>query len=398
MNVRKVLRNSSKTAGLLACCVFSSGASALGNPVDYVDVRNGGININNGKVEVKPVNGNYSHISSGNTVSFSKEIKAGCKGSSYLKIARIFFGHMSAEGKIVESAGDAYYKGVPQANVVSIPYTNVNMAVPVNKIGFSPAQICQSMLQTKINQGQSKAQVMSQDFTVFKPIKFSGVAACAKPGKDWHYKTDYLNDTMRVVCKAAPKPSIPMAPLKGIKANTPNIQDGPGEINAGYQPLVITQANILAETLNYTGSCPKNLKFTVRIKGQGKGGVKYSVLDNGSYIHNGVNNTFEQNGDWWQEQFTFKVNPGNINQLVNHKFTLKIQYRDSKAQGLSWKPFNDGTELQWSHKCTPQAKFQMGSPQGNGGINYNNPKQASQMKIAPEQISPEPQKPARVAR
>src|SRR5690606_3097652 len=81
--------------------------------VDYVDVRTSGININDGRVVVNPVNGQHTQISNAQT-SYHLEMKAGCKGvNQRLTDTFVAFGNAGMNGDIVE----AMPAGTPKTQV-----------------------------------------------------------------------------------------------------------------------------------------------------------------------------------------------------------------------------------------------------------------------------------------
>ena len=81
-----------------------SATLAEARKVDYVDVGPAdGIHINNGRIEVSVVNGEYAQTSS-NSVPFNLRMKAGCKGSDILQGAFISLGDEDVSNDVWSTA------------------------------------------------------------------------------------------------------------------------------------------------------------------------------------------------------------------------------------------------------------------------------------------------------
>lgn len=388
------LRGAFKFALAIGFC--SVGTAWAADTVDFVDITTaGGIYINDGKIVVTPVNGEYAQVTSGNTVTFHKQMKAGCKGlSNVLKSTTMYFGIATTSGGIME-ANNLYSVGVAHQHAKSIGYKEAVMNVPLNKLGYNPVQVCKNMLQHKMNSGLTKMQVMNSDQIVKQNASFSAVASCGKLGNSsGYYDRDTIGGSIDVICKAGASGPVNQIQLKeAVKPTVP--AGGNNNIQAGYQPLIITDASILADTLHYTGQCPKELNFTVRIKGQGRGGIKYRINDGMSHVKSSGSMIYDGKNGWLQDAFTFtvKLDQQKINQPVPHKFDLTVEYRDGQAQGLAWKKFEGAMDLNWNHKCLASPTVSMGQ---QNGIQTQNPNAAKpQQHIQRTQQSQPPQQPNR---
>jgi hypothetical protein len=253
-------------SGLLA---FSSMAMAL-NKVDHVDLtKDDGIHINDGKIYINPVNGNYGQASK-TTVSYHLKMKAGCNGQNLLKTAYVAFGNENVSKNVIE-ADNNYQVGVGTNLAKEIGWKTVEMKVPLNKLGFNPAVMCQNMLESKMSQGANKMQVMNQEHVLKAQVLFSAVATCGKLGKNNdNYGVDKIGQELQVICKAGAQQGI-----GGIQAKPP------GPITAGTNVQAtahVTKTTFQASPATVTGTCPAKVRFSGSISSSGAGDVQYRVL------------------------------------------------------------------------------------------------------------------------
>ena len=252
--------------GLLAC----SGMALAIDKVDYVDLAKGdGINIMDGKIFINPINGNYGQATS-STMSYHLRAKAGCKGQNVIKN---FFVSLGSENvnKYALEASNNYRQTVPgQAYSESVPWTEVAMKVPLTKLGFNPAAMCQANLNQKISQGASKQQVMAQDQVLSKGVWFTTVAQCGRIGKsNDQYGSKYIGAELKIICKAGST-----AGVNNIQVQTPDPKPGQGSFQA---PIKVNYASFRATPKVLNTTCPARAKFTGKIGVTGPGTVKYRV-------------------------------------------------------------------------------------------------------------------------
>jgi len=375
MNNRKTTKlNHSSKSSLIGSILFSglliSTAAFSANPVKEVDVTKAdGIYINDGKVVVAPVNGEYAQVTSGPTVSYHQKLKADCKSGKSLAYTRVYFGIVNVAGGFLE-ANDNYYEGVGAQYANEIPYTPVELNVPLNKLGFDPVQVCKTMLENKMANGATKIQVMNQDQVVQQNAGFTGVAACGKiGGDDWYFDRDTIGGSVEVICKAGPS-----APIGGVKAPKASIVavplGGNGGIQQGDNPLQILDANIVSNSLHFVGSCPRNVSFTTRMKGAGKGHVRYSVVENGKAVYKSAPIPYDQAEGWKQHNFNFEITgeQQDINKKVNRDFALYFELKDEGSNTWIWSNKGAFPGLDWAQTCTAQANVGMGGQGIDSGV------------------------------
>jgi hypothetical protein len=252
--------------GLVA---FSGLALAL-NKFDHVELTtDGGIHVNDGKIYINPVNGNYGQASK-STVDYHLKMKAGCKGQNMLKTAFISFGHENVGQDVIEASNN-YRVNVGTNLQKEMGWKSVEMKVPLNKLGFNPAAMCQTMLENKMSQGSSKMQVMNQEHVLKTQVLFSSVAGCGKLGKtNDNYGLDTIGQELQVICKAGAQQGI-----GGIQAKPP------GPITAGTNVQAtthVTQTAFQASPATVTGTCPVKVNLTGSISSSGAGDVQYRVV------------------------------------------------------------------------------------------------------------------------
>lgn len=392
-SLKKIMMKASVGVAALA---ISSQLHALTDTVDYVDVTSGdGIYVNEGTIVVTPVNGVYSQVSSGNTVSYHKRLKAGCKGSKLLSNTAVYYGTVNVYGGILES-NDNYKEAVPHLHAGSIPYTTVELNVPLNKLGFDPVQACQDMLETKMSQGLTKMQVMNSDQLLNRNASFTGMAACGLPGGDNKYfERDVIGGSVKVICKAGA--SGPVNQIEKPKLNIVAVPlGGSGDFQAGHQPLDITMAQITTNKLHDSGVCPANLQFGVGFKGNGKGHIRYTITKGGFSVYKSPVISYEGAEGWKQHHFNYQMQldankPWEVvGKEVKRMFGLLIEIKDEKADSFDWSPHGHYTGLDWFYTCQPKLNVQMG---GQQGINYDaqpNPQPIGPSKILPAMPKPQP--------
>lgn len=360
-----------------ACRILGAGlllmtaAAANAKKVDYIDLAGpNGVPADQGRVEVSPVNGEYTTITSGSTVPFHLRFKAGCKGNDDLEFAYISYGSESVGDKVLEASDNYQQELAYPTGTKALPFTDVMFQVPMNRLEMDPVQMCRDMMQQKMANGIPKHQILNSDQVVSKMRTFTGVAACGKWAKsdDSRYAKDTYTDAVRVVCKAgaisqgagtvqAPKGPITVVPLGGS-----------GQIQTGVNPLMIVEGEIIAGGMkNFVGTCPAQLSMAVKIRGSGKGQVRVHVVDGSDKIWESVPLDYDGKQGWKQMNFFYNLPalPEYLNTKKNRSFRLYVELKDEKADTFSWSPKGDLDTFSWSHTCKPSVAVPMG---GQGGV------------------------------
>jgi hypothetical protein len=259
---------------LILAGLIGLGQQALAvDKVDYVDLQKSGINLKEGIINVKPVNGNYGQVTTSH-VPYNVEVKSGCKGKNILKSLSVSYGPESVGKTIVEYSGN-YKKSVGVGHNKSIPWTEVQLSVPITKTGLDPAQMCQDYMNKKLSQGVAKHQILHSDHTITKSTKLTAVAQCGKPGKtNDHFGSDVITTNIDVICKAGSSTG-----LGGIKAQPVKPPVGGQNIQAISH---ISNVTFKAKKHHTAGKCPVDIDFDGSIAMSGPGTVKYRVLFPGS--------------------------------------------------------------------------------------------------------------------
>jgi len=371
-----MMKHTTKIISAAAIGALMSASAFAANGVKYVDITAAdGIFINDGKVVVKQQNGQYTQVVSGPTVTFHKKMKGECKNNLFdnnniIKIADVVYGEVYATETILESYSDQYSAPANPGFTATLPWKNVQLDVPLNKLGFDPVQVCNSRLQAKMNQGMTKLQVMSVEQKYNQWNQFSAVLACGNNANQNNikYATKSIGGEVEVICQAgsAGNPNQiakPKIPIVAVPAG------GSGGFQAGYNPLQITDANILAQSLHFVGQCPRNVVFSVQMKGNGKGKVRYHIREGNQtkYISAPVN--YDSAQGWKQHNFNFEIvgEQQDINKKVNREFTVWFEEQDEGSNEWDWSAGGAMGNLQWAQTCTAQAAV----PMNQGGINYN---------------------------
>ena len=359
---------STRLVRLFSLALLAGSATlAEARKVDYVDVGPAdGIHINNGRIEVSVVNGEYGQASS-NSVPFNLRMKAGCKGSDILKGAFISLGEEDVSNNVLEYSGnfrvDLPFPGVSK----TMPYTHAVLPVPLDKLAANPVQMCRDMMQEKMSQGLAKHQVLNSEHTLGALVKFTAVASCGNISnqKGITYAKDTFTDQLKVVCKAgisspggetvkSPKLPITVVPLGGN-----------GQVQVGANPLAIAEGELLAGGMtNYVGSCPTQLSMAVRLRGSGKGQVRVHVVDGSDKIWESVPMNYDGTQGWKQMNFFYNLPalPEYMNQKKQRSFRLYVELKDENADSFIWSPKGDLDTLSWSHTCKSAPAVPMGGP------------------------------------
>lgn len=294
------------------------------NKVDYVDLKKGGINIHDGKINVNPVNGNYSQVSLA-TVPFNVEMRAACKGQNVLKSAFVAYGKEGVSKEILESS-DNYRKLVSTRSNKTLPWTDVKLDVPLNKLGFNPVALCQDYMSKKLSQGVSKQQILASDHVITRNVDLMAVASCGRPSKDKvHYGWDNVTTSVSIVCKAGSMPNV-----GGINANTSKPASPAGAFAVKGE---ITKVAFVPVKVNNTGSCPMNIDFQGEIGMSGGGNVKYRVLFPGAEKTNWMTLKFTKAGTLNVPKVTYKATQSFPNAVA----TIEVEEPTKKKLSKNFK-------------------------------------------------------------
>ncbi|MDT8387856.1 MAG: hypothetical protein RQ736_10095 [Thiogranum sp.] len=143
--------------------------------------------------------------------------------------------------------------------------------MPLTKIGFNPATMCQSYLNEKMAQGVSKQQVLNADHVINRSVKFTAVAKCGKSGNsNDHYGSRELMTNMKIICKAGS-----VAGINEVQMQVPKPPQGP---NAFQNQTQVTNVDFKATPRHRATTCPTKVKFNGAITTSGAGTVQYRVL------------------------------------------------------------------------------------------------------------------------
>lgn len=234
---------------------------------DYIDIEKEGINIADGKVFINPVNGNYGQAT-GSSVSYHVKMRAGCKRQNTLQEAFVTFGSENVSGGILE-ASDNYRHLVGMGMGKTLGWSSVHLQVPLNRLGFNPATMCQNYLEHKLSQGVSRQQVLASDHVINKPVTLSAVASCGKSGNNVDYGVAKLNSQLKVICKAGA-----VGGIDSIQVQPPGPIQGAGSFQATTQ---VTNVTFKATPKTISGTCPAKARFTGAITASGPGKVRYQI-------------------------------------------------------------------------------------------------------------------------
>jgi len=248
--------------------LIMSGVAAAG-PVNYVDVRKAGINIHDGTVYVQPINGQYAKTTT-SSVPYHVQMKAGCNGANRLKEGFVAFGSENVGGTVLEYS-DNYRVSVPTRGLKDLPYQDVVLHVPTNKLHADPVAMCRSYMNTRLSQGANKQQILASKHTINRSVTLTGVALCGRPGHSGGtYGSDKFNTTLKVVCKSGSAGGIGGVLMPG---QTPGPK-GPNQMKA---PTQVTHVSILATPPQQTSKCPATVTISGSIVASGAGSVKYRI-------------------------------------------------------------------------------------------------------------------------
>ena len=254
----------------LGLTLIGASSAALAD-VKYLDVRTGGIYLDDGRVVVRPVNGKHTEIEKDET-RFHLEFKAGCQGlNQSLSTTEVAFGQVITVGKVVEGDLDRQTTMVPNYGKKEIGWTAVELFVRPSKLGGSndPVTICQNWVNERLSQGATLRQVLAKDKTIIKPVSLSGVASCMRPsgkGIDWKSKT--MDHQLIVVCKAgsvgaADDIEVKPAPLSPVTSFSKRLE--------------VVASRLKALSPNMVGQCPASMPFQAEIQADAAGEVGYEI-------------------------------------------------------------------------------------------------------------------------
>lgn len=255
-------------------------------------------------------------------------------------------------GWITEAGGDQDFV---------VPLNAVKAGNPL--VRFDPVEEFNKKMQAFINNGGTKFDFMTNDqsFSVPKTISMFGACQKTKSGQfpTGDVKVGQFTVNIRVKYNGNPN-------LKG-DVNPIIAQAQPqGGFQAGYNPLKITEGEIIAFVPNYVGPCPADPKFRVTLKGGGEGQVRIRILAGNSTEHESPVLDFE-NGELIYD-FTSHLNyfgQASLNNKISRGFKLEVATKDKSKPAFRAGGFKRYDEVSWSSTCTPKLAVGTG---GQGGI------------------------------
>lgn len=177
----------------------------------------------------------------------------------------------------------------------------------------------------------------------------------------------------------------------------------PNQLDAGDQPMKITQMYFQPNMPHHVGACPATTKIHVLYKGVGKGELTIRITDGGEKINESYVLPFDAEDG--QQLYDFEINtlkPGNfnLNKTVAHNLAVFVRYNDQNPQ-TPWTSSQQMDTAIWKHRCTPQVNpvlggnggGKVGGYQGNGG--NSGPSVSPTLQVKPA-VVPQPASPGRV--
>jgi hypothetical protein len=210
-----------------------------------------------------------------------------------------------------------------------------------------------------VSQGGTEIDYLRQNRTIEVQRKLTTMGACWKGFSGKALGTVHTPVTIRIKYQGNPN-------LTNVKVAVGQQQGG---IQVGYNPLKIVSGEILPYAPTYVGACPADLKFRVRLKVGGKGGVKYRINEGGSTVYQSPGLDFDGGGEFTHD-FTFAVpfeGKHTLGQMKQRTFTLHALGKDEQevVWPVSYQPYGSKS---WSYKCMPQVNVGVGGV-GPGGAN-----------------------------
>jgi hypothetical protein len=210
-----------------------------------------------------------------------------------------------------------------------------------------------------VSQGGTKIDFLRQNRTIEVQRKLTAMGACWKgfSGK----ALGRVNTPVTIRIKYQGNPN-----LTNVKVAVGPQQGG---IQVGPNPLKIVSGEIQPHAPTYVGACPADLKFRVRLKVGGKGGLKYRINEGGSTVYQSPSLDFAGGGEFTHD-FTFTVpfeGKNSLGQMKQRTFTLHALGKDVEEAVWPVHYQNYGNKS-WNYKCTPQVSVGVGGV-GPGGAN-----------------------------
>ena len=210
-----------------------------------------------------------------------------------------------------------------------------------------------------VSQGGTQVDFLRQDRTLEVQRKLTAMGTCWKGFSGKALGTVHTPVTIRIKYQGNPN-------LTNVKVAVGQQQGG---IQVGYNPLKIVSGEIQPYAPTYVGACPADLKFRVRLKVGGKGGLKYRINEGGSTVYQSPGLDFAGGGEFTHD-FTFTVpfeGKQSLGQMKQRTFTLHALGKD--AEEAVWPVhYQKYGNKSWNYKCTPQVSVGVGGV-GPGGAN-----------------------------
>ncbi|MEM6781244.1 MAG: hypothetical protein AAF569_05225 [Pseudomonadota bacterium] len=306
-----------------------------------------------------------------NEIEYIVSGRVDCKGFNVEPkgFGNAFFGPlaMGGFGNIVSSAtlhhdGNMDYAD-EDTNVVESPQDF--FSIPLNKIkNGHPATRVDPLAELEkareaFNGSDLEFYQQDREIEIQRPISFSMTCGKAQnPGKS-SSGFDTEMGTIHIKYKGDPQ----LLPTLNANLGQNNL---PNQVDAGDQPIKITDMSFQPNMPNHVGKCPATKSIRVNFMGQGEGQIKIRVNDGGSTIYQ--SSAIDYNGG--QGHHDFDLDVPNVS-----KFDLnKTFYKDLKVYVLTkddseqfWPShYQIKDQEQFSYRCTPQ--LQEGLQGGGGGL------------------------------
>lgn len=227
------------------------------------------------KVTVSADGNKYNKVLVQGNVTFRGMAKGSCTSAYNMTHAHA---NLNKNGTLSQQNIDRkelYSNWNNKGNVWSKSWKTITTQAPINAdIRQQVIAACNTELNKRIQLGKSKSQILSEGFsTTVSPYYMGFTMNCSALKNSFQYPSEsFRKAPISVDCQsyksASPKPALLTSNQISKKLNIKNL-------------------TINASPKNYTGQCPKPIKFTANLATNGSiGKVRYRFLENGSPVTN----------------------------------------------------------------------------------------------------------------
>jgi hypothetical protein len=236
------------------------------------------------------------------------------------------------------------------------------------QIGIDPVAVVMAAAE----QAPSKIGYLRQNHVLTVKIPLRWEAGCASYTRNKITKktiieapeTSYLTKNVELKIKYQGDPQL-------FEVNAQLGQGGgmPGQLQAGAQPLKITQMTFQPNMPHHVGACPATATIRVNYQGQGKGDIRIRINFGNTPHHESEIIAFDSKDGMQHYDFELETPKGYKVNFDTVMHNLRVYVRGKGAEEQVWpSDYQYMNSAVWKTRCTPQLNPALGGGAGAGKV------------------------------